>query len=206
MDMIIGFCGKKGSGKDTAAKYLVENYGYTRVGFADNLKKSVAALFNIPIEWVDEFKDDLGHSLPRVEVIVDVCGSEGTSHPDHHQYSFSWREFLQRYGTESHREVFGYDFWVDQVLPYHPMSVAGWDEFVGQNLAISDARFDNEVARIRYYEGKIVEIVRPMIVDQTDQHISEQVPTPDFRLINREDNMVNLYAALDEWMETQVAG
>ena len=43
--MIIGLTGYKGSGKDTAASHLVEKYGFTRVAFADKLKKSAAACF-----------------------------------------------------------------------------------------------------------------------------------------------------------------
>jgi hypothetical protein len=200
--MIIGLCGKKLAGKDTAAQYLVDNYGYTRVSFAEKLKESVAALFDIPREWIDEWKDDQGGTLPRVEVIIDIAG-EIRNHPylkKHSQYSFSWREFLQRYGTESHREVFGNDFWVDQILPYYNRA----DVYKGQKLVISDVRFENEAARIKQYEGKLIEIRRPAHEDEAakDRHVSEQMPfTPDYQLINLEDDKVNLYAALDEWME-----
>lgn len=203
--MIIGLCGLKGSGKDTAAAYLVENYGYTRVGFADKLKDSVAALFDISREWVDDWKDDQGGTLPRVEVIIDVAG-EVKNHPylrRRSQYSFSWREFLQRYGTESHRDVFGYDFWVDQVLPYiSQRDINGWAEVADQKLVISDVRFDNEAARISYYQGTLVQIARPGLPVSEDQHRSEQLAfAPDHILLNREDDKVNLYNALDELME-----
>jgi hypothetical protein len=194
--MIIGLTGKKGSGKDTAAKYLVDNYGYERKGFADSLKKSVAALFDIPFEKVDEYKIDMG-KLPRVEVILDVAKPDQTTV----QYSMSWREFLQRYGTESHREIFGYDFWVNQVLPVPDHYV---DYIKNQKLVISDVRFDNEAARVRQYGGKIIEIVRPSLADVKDSHVSEQTPEPDFQLINLEDLCDNLYNALDEFMESEV--
>ena len=29
----------------------------------------------------------------------------------------TFREFLQRYGTEAHRDVFGKDFWLEYTLP-----------------------------------------------------------------------------------------
>ena len=37
--MIIGLTGYAQSGKDTLANILVENYGYTRVAFADKIRE-----------------------------------------------------------------------------------------------------------------------------------------------------------------------
>ncbi len=206
--MIIGLTGKKGSGKDTAAKYLVDNYGYERKAFADSLKQSVAALFDIPFEKVDEYKVDLGGTLPHVEVIIDLGEyreQPGYGRVLHHtQYSMSWREFLQRYGTESHREIFGYNFWVDQVLPYIDRDKAMWASYTLQKYVISDVRFENEAARVRYYGGKIVEIMRPSLANVKDAHVSEQIPTPDFQIINLDNNMASLYTGIDEFMESEV--
>jgi hypothetical protein len=42
--MIIGFSGRMGCGKTTAAKYLVANYNFRRVRFAGPLKAMMAAL------------------------------------------------------------------------------------------------------------------------------------------------------------------
>ena len=205
--MIIGLTGKKNSGKDTAAKYLVENYGYERKAFADSLKKSVAALFEIPFEKVDEYKDDKGGTLPRVEVVVDVAsptrdedGNMADFGHGTYQYSMSWREFLQRYGTESHREIFGYDFWVDQVLPYPHRDTESYS-LSKEKLVISDVRFDNEALRVREYGGWVVEIVRPSLADVIDTHASEQIPKPDYQIINLDNNMSSLYTGLDEFME-----
>ena len=44
--MIIGICGFIGSGKDTAADYLVNSHGFRRESFANSLKDAVAAVFN----------------------------------------------------------------------------------------------------------------------------------------------------------------
>ena len=43
--MIIGFVGLIGSGKDTAADYLVNSYEFRRDSFAATLKDAVAAIF-----------------------------------------------------------------------------------------------------------------------------------------------------------------
>ena len=42
--MIIGLSGYAQSGKDTVAEILVEEYGYTRVAFADIIKQAVYLL------------------------------------------------------------------------------------------------------------------------------------------------------------------
>jgi hypothetical protein len=42
--MIVSFSGLIGSGKDTAAKYLIDNYGFTKMSFSGSLKDAVAAI------------------------------------------------------------------------------------------------------------------------------------------------------------------
>ena len=42
--IIVGFIGASGSGKDTASDYLVNNYGFKKMSFADPLKKMVNTL------------------------------------------------------------------------------------------------------------------------------------------------------------------
>ena len=43
--MLIGFVGKTRSGKDTAGEHLVKNFGYTRISFADELKRMAMKYF-----------------------------------------------------------------------------------------------------------------------------------------------------------------
>jgi hypothetical protein len=47
---IILLNGKAGSGKDYLANWLVENKGYIKMAFADELKKMTASWYNVPIE------------------------------------------------------------------------------------------------------------------------------------------------------------
>ncbi|RLF65328.1 MAG: hypothetical protein DRN30_04150 [Thermoplasmata archaeon] len=54
MSIVIGISGWKSSGKDTMADYLVNDYGYTRVAFADVLKEMVATQYNIPLNSCHE--------------------------------------------------------------------------------------------------------------------------------------------------------
>lgn len=154
--MIIGLTGLKGSGKDTVAAYLIKQHGFERRAFADPLKKSVAALLKIPYHEVDIMKNDNAIEISLEAPMPDSLGVVSR---------FTFREFLQRYGTEAHRDVFGEDFWVDHCLPmghYYP----------NKKIAITDVRFESEAKRVRLLEGSIVYVDRPGLGTE-DQHRSE---------------------------------
>lgn len=171
--MIVGFSGCKGSGKDTAASFLIKELGYERRGFADKLKEAVSNLFDIPLQWVDEFKNNLGYTIDLVEVHINVCDSPiqnpgggkqiYVERKADREYVYTWREFLQRFGTEMGRQTFGSSFWVDQVLPK--------DERPIKNIVLPDVRFDNEAMRIIQLGGRVYEILRPG--HEPDGHASE---------------------------------
>ena len=168
----------KGSGKDTVAAYLIKEHGFERRAFADPLKKSVAALFDIPYHEIDKYKNDdcveVNLEVPSPDALVSVS-------------KLTFREFLQRYGTESHRDVFGDNFWADQTLPKDAF-------YRGRNIAITDLRFENEAMRVHSCGGFVVNIVRPGL-DDKDQHSSEaplDKRTVDFRLMN-EGSLLDLY-------------
>lgn len=182
--MIIGLTGKKESGKDTAGQYLVKQYGFERRAFADPLKKSVAALLGIPLEEVDKYKLESGTYVTlegedEMGITVDIMSR------------LSFREFLQRYGTESHREVFGLDFWVDQTLP-----VGGF--YAGRKIVLTDVRFENETVRVFELGGMTVRLVRPDTDNSGDQHMSEQENYAVDFTIRNDGTIEDLYRKLDE--------
>jgi hypothetical protein len=113
--ILLGLTGPKGCGKDTAFNYLhkwaSERGVYViRRGFADKLKFSAYRVFypqcslEQALSWADADKND-----PDRYVQIGRAGSGNMT--------ISLRMFLQHYGTESHRGVFGDDFWVDALLP-----------------------------------------------------------------------------------------
>lgn len=63
MKQVIALSGYKGSGKDTAAAYLVENYGFQRIAFADVLKDLVSTQYNVP-------REDMDHPIRKEEPIL----------------------------------------------------------------------------------------------------------------------------------------
>lgn len=169
--MILGLNGLKSSGKDTVAAYLIKEHGFERRAFADPLKKSIAAFFDIPYHKVDEFKND-PYMLVAIGEFIPLAGIDAPEN------SMTFREALQRYGTEAHRDVFGTDFWLDHTLPKQ--------SYPGRKIAITDLRFENEAQRVMGVGGFVVKVDRPGL-DNEDQHSSEASLPPeliDFTLEN----------------------
>lgn len=159
--MIIGLVGKRNAGKDTVGAYLVKQRGFERKAFADPLKHSVATLFDIPFSEIDKLKLDLTTG-------IGIGRQDQNNHLIPHSVgrSMTFREFLQRYGTEAHRDMFGDNFWVDQCLP-----IDGF--YSGRAIVITDCRFLNEAQRINELKGLVVRVERPGLEDQ-DPHSSEK--------------------------------
>ena len=54
---LLGLVGRKRSGKDTFAQYLVRHAGFARVAFADELKREIAEIMGITVEELEQHKD-----------------------------------------------------------------------------------------------------------------------------------------------------
>lgn len=185
--MIIGLAGQKQSGKDTTAAYLMKEHGFERRAFADPLKRSVAALFlDIPYHKIDQWKND-----DRVTITLNVPQGDGTP-----GVGMTFRAFLQRYGTESHRGVFDNDFWLQYTLP-----ADGY--YAGKKIVITDCRFENEVSRVRQVGGYVVNVTRPNLgLELQDLHSSESgLPDSsiDYSIFN-DGSLTMLYEATERML------
>jgi len=185
--MILGLSGAKGSGKDTVAAYLVKNHQFERKAFADPMKKSIAALFDIPFSEVDKLKNE-----DTCIVSLATYGPKNVGSYEwiksHHDMTF--RTLLQRYGTEAHRDVFGEDFWLDYTLP-----VGGY--YPGRAIVVTDVRFANEANRVKELGGTNVMITRPGF-ESEEEHRSEVFDfNADLSIINNGD-IDDLYVATEE--------
>lgn len=207
--MLIGVAGFKNAGKDTVGRYLVERYNFERFAFADILKKSVAALFDIPLEDIDKYKND-----PQLMVAI---GWENEPEKKFEgqpskmwspMKSMTFREFLKFYGTESHRDIFGFDFWLDQVLPQPGKNHQGWTTqkqfhqkqfHHNKRIVVTDVRFENEAKRIVDLVGYVVRVSRPGVGGE--EHRSEIIGFPvDYELEN-DGTFVDLFKQVDKMME-----
>lgn len=167
--MLIGFTGKKLAGKDTAYRRLRQIFGerVRRVSFADKLYRSAAAALGVTVEQLDAWKTDPDVRIQIVRLPENGSGAY-TGHPLILK-SLGVRAYLQLYGTEAHRDIFGDNFWVDQLQ----------DDFAKHDtdnsiVAVTDVRFPNEARRVLESGGTVVQVIGPDEVEFTrDAHVSE---------------------------------
>lgn len=186
--LLLGLSGAKRSGKNLAADAIIESLsaagfqGCSRA-FADLMKLSMARLFwpdiemDDAIESFEALKSDRKYAF-SVGRYAGLQGGVGAPmfYMEQGAEVIDARTFMQRFGTEAHREVFGYDFWVDQLLPYGGSEHAPeWHRSFpeGTDVAIiTDVRFTNEAQRIRNLGGLNYNIVRSGY--GSDGHVSEE--------------------------------
>jgi hypothetical protein len=141
--MIIGISGLIGSGKDTAADYLVNFHGFRRDSFASTLKDAVAAIFG----WDRTLLEGRTASARAWREQIDPWWAARLNIPD-----LTPRLILQLWGTEVCREGFHNDIWI--------ASLENKLRQTNDNIVISDCRFANEIAAIRNAGGRVIRIVR----------------------------------------------
>jgi hypothetical protein len=141
--MIIGFVGFIGSGKDTAADYLVNFHGFRRDSFANTLKDAVAAVFG----WDRVLLEGRTKEARDWREQVDPWWSERLAMPH-----LTPRWVLQYWGTEVCRNGFHDDTWI--------ASLENKMRKTTDNIVISDVRFPNEIKAIHNAGGIVVRVKR----------------------------------------------
>jgi len=139
---IIGLCGFIGSGKDTAADYLVNFHGFKRESFASSLKDAVSAVFN----WDRELLEGRTNEARIWREQRDDWWSNRLN------MNITPRWILQYWGTEVCRKGFHNDIWIANLENKLSMSK--------DNIVISDCRFSNEIQSLKEQGAKIIWIQR----------------------------------------------
>jgi hypothetical protein len=140
---LIALVGFIGSGKDTAADYLVNFYGFRRDSFANTLKDAVSAVFG----WDRELLEGRTKEAREWREQVDPWWAERLAMP-----TLTPRWVLQNWGTEVCRNAFHNDIWIASLENKLRRS--------RNNTVISDCRFYNEVASIKNQGGRVIWIQR----------------------------------------------
>lgn len=186
--MIIGISGRAGSGKDTAADFLVREYGFVKVSLADELKRICKRVFAFSEEQL------WGPSEKRNE-------------PDARYAGLTPRRALQTLGTEWGRACYE-NVWVeytlrmaaellkDRELEYDARTGSGYLPFSNNNykgVVIPDVRFKNEIDGLRKGGAKLVRVKRPGagLTGAAGEHSSEteqdEVPDSTFDFVLEND-------------------
>ena len=153
---IIGINGVIGSGKDTAAtmiQSILNPSEWEIKKFAYKLKSIVSILTGIPLESLE----DINIKNSNMSYEWDINGVPQT-----------YRDALQRIGTDALRNIFHKNTWVNALFA---------DLKPSSKWIISDLRFDNEFDAIKNNKGLCIKIIRPTTEPKTPKHESETALT-----------------------------
>lgn len=154
--MIIGLAGYARSGKDAAAEIMVNEFGFTRVAFADKLREVLYAL-NPLLEYQGVLDR---HAMKRnyLQEVIDEYGWDGYKETG---FSNEIRRLLQRLGTEAGRNILGETIWVDTTMNNLPEG----------HVVVTDVRFPNEASAVKS-KGEVWRVIRKDVGPAND-HPSE---------------------------------
>ena len=181
--MLIGFSGKKGSGKSFFADYLVNNKLFIKLSFASPLKEITKILFNLSDEDV---KDPIKKELINPK------------------FNASPRELMQWLGTDIMREEFNKKFnysgsiWIDSIKDKVKTLLDN-----NKDVVIDDVRFQNEVDMIHSLGGIVINLRNDLdntLNNSTSTHSSEnQKLTFNYEIVNDKSysNTYDIYLNLD---------
>jgi hypothetical protein len=175
--MLVGICGKAGSGKDTIGDYLVETHGFKKIALADPIKRLVKDVFALDDHTVYD----------RVAREQELDRWEG----------WTVRKLLQYVGTELFRENIDDAVWVKSL----------WykiQDDKDNNYVVTDVRFPNE---LQYFkdnaeEGEFlaIKVTRPGFEGAVGLagHASEAYDLEGDIEINNDGTMEDLYNRVDD--------
>jgi hypothetical protein len=146
--LLIGFTGRKQSGKTTAAQHLMKS-GFIGLSFAHGIRMMLTGLLMT-----------LGYGRTRINELINEDKEQ--SIPPIYK---SARQMMQLLGTEWGRDLIHPDLWVIAAR-------AQIERYAGENIVFDDVRFENEAAMIRELGGLIIHVDR-LGNDDGDKHSSE---------------------------------
>jgi len=187
MSAVFGIGGALRSGKDTVADYLVEEYGWIKMGMSEPLNDALLALNPmIPVREWGIFSKYVSYE----ELYLQVGYTEAKTNPE-------VRRLLQVLGTEVGREMIDENVWVDIAKRRIEAETSR-----GENVIMTGMRFPNEVRMIQELEGTNFFVSRPG-VDSVSSHASEtSVDKSLFDIeIENDGSLGELYAELDDLLD-----
>lgn len=143
---IIGISGKAGSGKDTAAGFIMAVHPMARkTAFADDLKLQAIRL------WAE----DTGRGWPFSEFIDLMTPHQLLVQANNLKLGVpAFRTFLQELGQRKRQDE-GLDYWINRAFATHV------ERHGDRPMLVTDVRYQNEAEAIRKRRGLLLRIERP---------------------------------------------
>lgn len=145
MTILIGLLGKKRSGKSTCGKYIQENFAFENLAFAEGVKYVSMKRYSLMKNQMETYKDNIDHRWGKTP-----------------------RDIFKEIGMNARK--YDSDYWIKYLCNSITKKLQS-DPLV--NFVISDVRFQNEADFILKHGGYLIRVVRPGLLDNEDNHISE---------------------------------
>lgn len=224
-NLVIGVCGKQGSGKDTVAIHLVENYNFKQLSLARYIKELAGNVFGfsekqlwgpssnreeeISIDWelsrkrLNDYGPEWLGFLKSSDKMPQLIEAFDYLHI-HFAQKMSARVALQYLGTEFGRQQLHLNVWVDALI-YEAELAFKRGECSG--IVVSDVRFVNEMQAIHGAKGKVFKLMRNAnqvgtgIAGHASEKEQESIPMENFDFIlNNQGTLPELFEAVDMYM------
>lgn len=164
---IIGLIGEAGSGKDTVAEYLQEDYNYEILSFTRPIVRALSSMYNVDrLMFTDRDTKDT---------------------PMHELFGQMPRRLMQTLGTDWGRDMIDPELWIkllnDDVEYFMDLSLGAKDPI---GIVIPGVRFMNEIMYLDFLDNKddsirtmLVKVERPnnpyALAQEPGKHSSEDL-------------------------------
>ena len=177
---LIALCGLAGSGKSTAADYLVSRHHFRRIRFASPIKRMIRCMLVEagagPVEAMEMVDGNLK------EVPSDLVGGK------------SPRFLMQSLGTEWGRQLVAQDIWRKILLKKISRCLSD-----GISVVVDDLRYENEAAALKQFGFSIISVKRDRITPIESHSSEEQVICFD-RILMNNDSVAKLHDDLETFL------
>jgi|TARA_R110000823_G_scaffold302115_2_gene423241 dephospho-CoA kinase len=191
---VIGVCGKGGSGKDTVANYLVEEYQFHRVAAADAMKVDLCKYLDMDLKTLESYKN----------IKLDLNDNAGN-----YIGEFSIRRFLQLYGMDMRYRIAD-TYWLERSIQDKVKELG--NTRITNYIVVSDVRFEIEFDWIKDNGGDVIYVDgRTGLTENQSKHVSEQFVNTTAKdkcdmVIDNSKSLKNLYDQIEvimEWQESK---
>ncbi len=179
LPLFVGIGGRLRAGKDAVADFLVEHYGFTKLGMSDALHQFLMDQNPILGEWLDYLptREEEDAHLIRYRDLTQRLGYVEA------KKTREYRRLLMDTGTEAGRKL-DVDLWVKAAAD---RITAARER--GERVVVTGIRYQNELAMVERLGGRTLWISRPdaereieAVADLTDHTSETSVFASDFTL------------------------